>query len=837
MSSQVQSESDSENKTPNLICKQTQSHNKNDDKEFNKENRDSVPYSRFSRASEDSGIYENSEFSKDDTKLTEDTSHPAVETDLVYSAVAINSSSRDFRVIQKGFNRERNHNLFDTQTNTTCPRESVFGKKYQTEDLDNKRAIAEVGDVVKDTENLKKLEHLDRDAELKTIISCQNTSVSQNCLPSEGILSERHTQDEEDHDRIKNEKWLTISDEHTNCSSSEYFSSNVLHGNSTSRQPEDSPHTENGDIHMSSVSGLSNSLLDGTSGLYSGENLENIGVEISSDSQSDDDTDIKLPEPNNLSSTCDTVSNSDEKDVYRLENNDSDNNSFTTGYPRMTSSYEHNGTETFWDTSQSIGLLKDGSDMVDNVAAPVDDAILSSVYIKPSEQMEETATKTDRDRIVIEQVKFTGRDLERDLTETHEVGTNTNLESVRDLTEPLEVGTNTNLESVRDLTEPLEVCTNTLSERTVSEVVEKPKRNKRKRKHRTVSSTRENHTDDICSNEFFSVHSWKDRMESQNRKTKYLNKSSVEGELEEDESYDSAIGSSLESREFLQSISDVLNGKGLFTTVKSKTNITLSMLQKECSAICKKRDFGEKDQKDFLRSITRHLYVSMGQEAAVFGLSTYFNRLNAGEQLGRDEQLHFEWLRFITFQNYQGEGSAIALARNGFVHDETAGPNAVRCIFCRIQYSHWTLLDDVEQTHRLMSPTCPIHGSNWTGDRNVTIDDDYSGGNSARVNRLPANTGTGRTRNVSDASSSSDLASSSAAKPSTTSVTSGSSTKTSGNISAPSTSSSSTVDDHLFANPVSDRQRIQQTASLPGQQQTSTTMNPTASVIYFYTWS
>ncbi|KAH3729458.1 hypothetical protein DPMN_055429 [Dreissena polymorpha] len=111
------------------------------------------------------------------------------------------------------------------------------------------------------------------------------------------------------------------------------------------------------------------------------------------------------------------------------------------------------------------------------------------------------------------------------------------------------------------------------------------------------------------------------------------------------------------------------------------------------------------------------------QTVIVNGLRSFFNRVNTGVPLTHEEELQFEWLRFITFHNYEGEGNSIALARNGFYHDHDQGPNATRCFACDIVHEEWTLLDNVEHTHRRLSPNCPLlHNNSGEGTRrNISI--------------------------------------------------------------------------------------------------------------------
>jgi len=116
----------------------------------------------------------------------------------------------------------------------------------------------------------------------------------------------------------------------------------------------------------------------------------------------------------------------------------------------------------------------------------------------------------------------------------------------------------------------------------------------------------------------------------------------------------------------------------------------------------------------------RHFFP---QNQCVYGLHGYFNRINTGVPLTVEEQRQYEWLRFITFSEYQGEGNGIVLARNGFYHEPEQGPAATRCFACGVQRDQWQLFDDVEAEHRRLSPNCPLlHGNRGEGIRhNISI--------------------------------------------------------------------------------------------------------------------
>lgn len=198
---------------------------------------------------------------------------------------------------------------------------------------------------------------------------------------------------------------------------------------------------------------------------------------------------------------------------------------------------------------------------------------------------------------------------------------------------------------------------------------------------------------------------------------------------------DSGIGRSLECEEsFKKELNNFFQSKKELSFLPQI--VTLKDLQNACSEILSKgriksRKYDEEtfvridSEETFVKSISRTLYSFFRPEEIALGLQSYFNELNAGNILSREAELHFEWLRFATFGNYEGNGNAMALARNGFYYDNDLGPSGTRCVFCKVCYSDWHLCEDVEQRHRELSPHCPVHGSNWEGSRrNIAIADD-----------------------------------------------------------------------------------------------------------------
>ncbi|XP_052245840.1 uncharacterized protein LOC127854816 isoform X1 [Dreissena polymorpha] len=132
-------------------------------------------------------------------------------------------------------------------------------------------------------------------------------------------------------------------------------------------------------------------------------------------------------------------------------------------------------------------------------------------------------------------------------------------------------------------------------------------------------------------------------------------------------------------------------------------------------------------EQQIAKDVSQRLYIAhpeqLHQTVAVYPIRSFRNRVNTGEPITREQEMQFEWLRFITFHNYEGGGNGIALARNGFYHDHDQGPNATRCFACDVVCEEWTLSDNVEQTHRRLSPNCPLlHNNSGEGThRNISI--------------------------------------------------------------------------------------------------------------------
>jgi hypothetical protein len=120
------------------------------------------------------------------------------------------------------------------------------------------------------------------------------------------------------------------------------------------------------------------------------------------------------------------------------------------------------------------------------------------------------------------------------------------------------------------------------------------------------------------------------------------------------------------------------------------------------------------------KDISRELYISHQRYSSIFGLNSYFDRLNNGP-LTTQEQMQYEWLRLSSFHNYTGQGNALALARNGFYHDHNNGPLSTRCYLCEAQYSEWEMLDNIQERHRRLSPNCPFHENHEDESLNVSI--------------------------------------------------------------------------------------------------------------------
>ncbi|XP_052808310.1 uncharacterized protein LOC128237121 isoform X2 [Mya arenaria] len=206
----------------------------------------------------------------------------------------------------------------------------------------------------------------------------------------------------------------------------------------------------------------------------------------------------------------------------------------------------------------------------------------------------------------------------------------------------------------------------------------------------------------------------------------------------------------------------------------------------------------KKERKEISSSkdVARRMYMEHFDcpPVKVFGLRTFFDRVNTGIPLSEEEQHQFEWLRFISFAEYQGNGSGIVLARNGFYHNPEDGPNSTRCFACDARYNEWEMFDNVVERHTRLSPNCPLHHGN-IGEgarRNISIvSDDVPRRRPAQQQTAVTAEPTGR--NVQDSEPARSTSSSSAAAAATSGASSVSS------VAATSTTSSagSFIHSHL----------------------------------------
>ena len=102
------------------------------------------------------------------------------------------------------------------------------------------------------------------------------------------------------------------------------------------------------------------------------------------------------------------------------------------------------------------------------------------------------------------------------------------------------------------------------------------------------------------------------------------------------------------------------------------------------------------------------------------GLNGYFDRLRSGRAITERERMSYEWLRLMTFASYNGNGCPVHLARSGFYH---TGLNEIRCFCCDTSYLDWEATDEVEQTHRRVSPACPFIVGGIDAAGNIAIDE------------------------------------------------------------------------------------------------------------------
>ena len=133
---------------------------------------------------------------------------------------------------------------------------------------------------------------------------------------------------------------------------------------------------------------------------------------------------------------------------------------------------------------------------------------------------------------------------------------------------------------------------------------------------------------------------------------------------------------------------------------------------------------------DYLRNADRNI-------VALPGLQSYFDSLNNGQTPSLQEQMRYEWLRLMSFSNYTGGGSPVHLARNGFYH---SGNGETRCFRCNTSHSSWTYSDNVQETHRRISPNCPLVTGGIEINENVSIE---SGSRANQPLQPPANLGNG----------------------------------------------------------------------------------------------
>ncbi|WAR09156.1 hypothetical protein MAR_019114, partial [Mya arenaria] len=200
---------------------------------------------------------------------------------------------------------------------------------------------------------------------------------------------------------------------------------------------------------------------------------------------------------------------------------------------------------------------------------------------------------------------------------------------------------------------------------------------------------------------------------------------------------------------------------------------------------------------EIAKDVTRRLYIDYFSDLSnpeIYGLRTYFDRLNTGIPMTQEEQRQFEWLRFVSFYQYQGNGNGIALARNGFCHNPEDGPNSTHCFACDARYNEWEMFDNVVEIHTRLSPNCPLlHGNIGEGTRrNISIvSDDVPRRRPAQQQTAVTAEPTGR--NVQDSQPARSTSSSSAAAAATSGASSVSS------VAATSTTSSagSFIHSHL----------------------------------------
>ncbi|XP_053397423.1 uncharacterized protein LOC123551901 isoform X2 [Mercenaria mercenaria] len=152
------------------------------------------------------------------------------------------------------------------------------------------------------------------------------------------------------------------------------------------------------------------------------------------------------------------------------------------------------------------------------------------------------------------------------------------------------------------------------------------------------------------------------------------------------------------------------------------------------------------------KEISRELHIEH-RNFAIFGLDSYFDRLNNGPPPTTRERMQYEWIRLASFHNYTGNGNALALARNGFYHDHNEGPMSTRCYLCEARSSDWEMFDDISAEHRRQSPNCPFHDNREEESMNISI---TNGDNSEIPARSsPSSIGIAGTSSVTSSSSTS----------------------------------------------------------------------------------
>ncbi|KAL4232791.1 Baculoviral IAP repeat containing 7 [Mactra antiquata] len=111
-----------------------------------------------------------------------------------------------------------------------------------------------------------------------------------------------------------------------------------------------------------------------------------------------------------------------------------------------------------------------------------------------------------------------------------------------------------------------------------------------------------------------------------------------------------------------------------------------------------------------VKAVTRRLVFDENQPFTfIFGLGSYFDRLNTHPHPSLNEQMQYEWIRLASFQHYTGLGNSINLARQGFYHDQRGGSTSTRCAYCRVIVNDWEYHENIDSRHRRMSSSCPVY--------------------------------------------------------------------------------------------------------------------------------